>query len=284
MLARLSALGAERARWAQGHRDARLAEQEQAVLGAVRAALPDLLGAVVRLSVTTLDPGVARVRRRCPACGGRTRVPSWRPRQVRSICGPLRISRPWYHCRRCRRGSSPVDDALDLAPRAALSDGLGAWVVRLGATTTFREAAALLAELTGLVVAPDTVRAQSTRCGAALAATEQAAVAQVLATQASAAPVDEAPGALVIEADGVMVRYRDGWHEVKVGLVGGALGGPLHAPSYIAVREEAEHFGPRLLSEAARRGALDVIGWDGPLGGRSLAALRPVHVGGDGAP
>jgi hypothetical protein len=284
MLARLSALGAERARWAQGHRDARLAEQEQAVLAAVRAALPDLLGAVVRLSVTTLDPGVARVRRRCPACGGRTRVPSWRPRQVRSICGPLRISRPWYHCRRCRRGSSPVDDALDLAPRAALSDGLGAWVVRLGATTTFREAAALLAELTGLVVAPDTVRAQSTRCGAALAATEQAAVAQVLATQASAAPVDEAPGALVIEADGVMVRYRDGWHEVKVGLVGGALGGPLHAPSYIAAREEAEHFGPRLLSEAARRGALDVIGWDGPLGGRSLAALRPVHVGGDGAP
>jgi hypothetical protein len=81
-----------------------------------------------------------------------------------------------------------------------------------------------------------------------------------------------------------MVRYLDGWHEVKVGLVGGVVDGNLQAPSYIAAREEAERFGPRLLAEAARRGALEVHGWAGPLGGRSLALLRPVHVVGDGAP
>ena len=284
ILARLSALGAELAQWAQQHRDAPLVEQEAAVLAAVRTALPDLLGAVVRLSVTALDPGVTRVRRRCPTCDGRTRVQSWRPRRLQSICGPLTVSRPWYHCRRCQHGFSPVDQTLDLAPRARLSDGLRAWVVRLGATTTFREAAALLTELTGLVVAPDTVRAQSEQCGSALAAAEQAAVAQVLATQEPAAPVEAAPGTLVIEADGVLIRYRDGWHEVKVGVVGGVQDGQLHAASYVAAREEAEHFGPRLLTEAARRGALDVLGWERPLGGRNLAVLRPVHVVGDGAP
>lgn len=284
ILARLSALGAELTRWAQQHRDAPLAEQEQAVLDTVRAALPDLLGAVVQLSVSALDPGVQRVRRRCPACDGRTRVQSWRPRQVHSICGPLTVHRPWYHCRRCRQGFSPVDQTLDLAPRARLSAGLTAWVVRLGATTTFREAAAVLTELTGLVLAPDTVRAQSEQCGTALAAAEQVAVSQVVATQEAAAPVAAAPGTLVIEADGVLIRYQDGWHEVKVGVIGGVQDGALHAPSYVAAREDAEHFGPHLLTEAARRGALDVIGWEGPLGGRNLAVLRPVHIVGDGAP
>jgi hypothetical protein len=270
--------------WAHQHHDAPLAEQERAVLSLVQGALPGLLAAVVQLSVTALDPGMHDVRRRCPACDRRTSVQSWRVRQVHSICGVLRLRRPWYHCRRCRHGFSPVDQTLALAPRSQLSAGLTAWVVRLGATTTFREAAAVLAELTGLVVASDTIRAQSEQCGSAVAVADQAAVGRVLATQEPAAPVESAPGTLVVEADGVMVHYLDGWHEVKVGVIGGAQDGAVRAASYVAAREEAAEFGPRLLSEAARRGALDVIGWEGPLGGRNVAVLRPVHVVGDGAP
>ena len=38
-----------------------------------------------------------------------------------------------------------------------------------------------------------------------------------------------------------------------------------------------------MLAEAARRGALDVVGWTGPLRGRGLARLRPVVMLGDGA-
>jgi hypothetical protein len=165
-----------------------------------------------------------------------------------------------------------------------LSAPLTAWVVRLGATTTFREAAAILEELTGLSVAADTIRAQSTAAGAALASAEQTAITHVQATQEAAASVDPAPGTLLVEADGVMVRYLDGWHEVKVGLVGGVVDGALVAPSYVAAREAAGGFGPRLLAEAARRGALAVVAWEGPLGGRGLAVLRPVHVVADGAP
>lgn len=284
IVARLLALAEALTTWASEHRDASLAEQEQAVLAVVRAALPDLLGALVRLTSSALDPGVRGVRRRCPHCGTRARVDQWRTRQVRTVCGLVAIARPWYRCRSCHRGFSPVDQSLDLVPRARLSATLTGWVVRLGATTTFREAALLLEELTGLTVAPDTVRAQSEGCGTALAAAEDGAVAQVLATREPATAVDPAPGTLLVEADGVMVRYRDGWHEVKVGLVGGVVDGDLVSPSYIAAREEADHFGPRLLTEAARRGALTVVGWEGPLGGRNLARLRPLHVVGDGAP
>ena len=284
IVARLMTLAAELAAISQRQRDASLADHEGAVLAAVREALPALLTAVVEAATSALDPGVATVRRRCPRCGGRVRADSWRPRQLRTVCGAITLVRPWYTCRPCGHGFSPVDATLALAPRARLCETLTGWLVRLGATTTFREAAVLLTDLTGLDVAANTVRVQSERCGAALAATEDAAAVQVPATQESAAAVEPAPGTLVVETDGVMVRYRTGWHEVNVGPVGGVVDGDLIAPSYVAAWTEAEHFGPRLLAEAARRDALDVVDWEGPLGGRNLAVLRPVHVVGDGAP
>lgn len=221
IVAGVEALGADLVALAQRLRDAPLAEQEQAVLTVVRAALPTLLTAVVEASTSALDGGVARVRHRCPRCDRRVRVHSWRPRQLHTVCGTITLARPWYVCRPCGYGFSPVDRTLHLPERLRLSAGFHAWLVRLGATTTFRDAVAVLAALTGLSVAPETVRQHSERHGAALDDQQQGAIAQVLRTQAAAEPVTPAPGTLVVEADGVMVRYRDGWHEVKVGVVGG---------------------------------------------------------------
>lgn len=101
-----------------------------------------------------------------------------------------------------------------------------------------------------------------------------------------------------------MVRYHcpntcgctDGWHEVKLGVLGGWTGqrptAHLVKPSYVAARETATVFAHRLGTEAARRGALDIVGWEQPPGvdprlagvtGPSLAVLRSVVVLGDGA-
>src|SRR5665811_1213027 len=57
------------------------------------------------------------------------------------------------------------------------------------------------------------------------------------------------------------------------------------APSYVAAREKAARFAVRLGTEAAQRGALDVVGWRGRAadGGGHEAVLRPVVVLGDGA-
>jgi len=99
----------------------------------------------------------------------------------------------------------------------------------------------------------------------------------------------------VVETDGVMARYRDrhldgtliegDWHEIKLGLVGGWQDGQLEDASYVAARETASQFAPRLGTEAARRGALDVAGWRGlgTDGGGQEAILRRVLVLGDGA-
>jgi hypothetical protein len=270
--------------WARDHRGGALAEHEQAVLARVRAALPGLLGEVVRLSTPGLDGRHAPLREACPGCGARVRTVGWRPRAVLTVCGPVGFARPWYACRSCQRGWSPVDATLGVAPRERLSAGVRAHAVALGAATDFREAAALLEELTGLALAPETVRQHTEDAGAALAAAEAAAAAQTERTRAPVGPVDPAPGLLVVEVDGVQVPYRDGWHEVKVGLAAGCVGAQTVAPTYTAARADPASFGPRLLAVAARRGALEVVGWQGALWETALAVLRAVVVLGDGAP
>lgn len=284
IVARMMDLSTRLTEWAREHRGSTLTEHEVGVLELVRAALPGLLEEVVDLSTPGLDGRHAPLRAVCRGCGTRLVARGWRERGLLTVCGPIRIKRPWYPCGRCHTGCSPVDAALGITSRGRVSVSITDWLVELGARTAFRDATRLLERLTGLTVAPETVRRQTERAGAAIEETIQRDAAVVAATQEPAGPVDSAPGTILVETDGVMVPYRDGWHEVKLGLVAGQTGTTTVAPSYVAARSSAEQFGPRLLAEAARRGALDVVDWDGPLAGPNLAVLRTVLVLGDGAP
>jgi hypothetical protein len=285
IVACLDDLGQALTQWVQTHRDAALATHEQGVLEAVRTVLPRLLGAVVQQSTTALAPAQQRRRAPCPTCGTRREARhQWRGRTVKTVCGPVRYERPRYRCRPCHQEWSPADQTLGVAPRARLSARLDGWLAELGAATAFAPAAGLLEHLTGLRVSDETLRQHCERQGTALEAAQQAAIARVQMARDAAEAVETAPGTLLVEADGVMVRYRHtGWHEVKVGLVAGCVDGVLQAPSYVAAREEAAVFGPRLLTEAARRGALAVVRWEGARTGAGLAVLRRVVVLGDGA-
>jgi hypothetical protein len=283
IVAALNGLAEDLADWCAEGRDRTLAEHEEAVLGLVRRVLPLLLQAAIEVATTGLDPRLRRVRAACPGCGRKARPHQARRRQVATVCGPVTLERPWYHCGRCGRGWSVVEATLGVAGRARLSAGLGQWAVRLGATAPFREAAEVLAALTGLELGPETIRRHTEAAGAALRAAEDAAVARVERTQEPAEAPAPAPGLLVVQADGAMVRYTDGWHEVKLGLAAGWEGGRLQAPSYVAAREPAERFGARLAAEAARRGALAIERWEGEVTGRGLAVLRAAALYGDGA-
>ena len=283
IVAQLDALGQALLCVARAQRDQTLAVVEQEALTAMRAAMPGLLGAVLRASTSSLQPGGVGRTAPCPRCARRIPLAEWRPRTLTTVCGALTVERPWYHCRTCRHGWSPSDTTWDLAPRARVSAGLADWLVDLGASTTFADAQRELGKLSGLQVSAETIRQYTERRGAAIETAEEATAQTVLRTQEAAAPLEPAPGTLVVETDGVMVRYQSGWHEVKLGLVGGQVSGDLTALSYLAARRAADAFGPRLLAEAARRGALAIVGWDGPSTGYPLARLRPVVVLGDGA-
>lgn len=292
MLTHATVLAERLSTWAMEHRDAALGEHEQAVLAAVRAVLPALLTTMLQASTHDLDARQRPGRRPCPTCQQPCRLQSWRWRQVQTVCGPIRLQRPWFRCRPCRTGFSPVDAVWQLPARARLSDRLRQQVVELGAATTFAEAERLLDTLTGQHVAAETIRQHTEQTGTALEVQQQAQIARVQQTGEAVGPVDPAPGLLLVEADGVMVRFQDGWHEAKVGTLAGWDGEQAQQPSYVAAREGPEPFGLRLLAEAARRGALDVVGWEQPAGtdprlagatGPSLAVLREVQVLGDGA-
>lgn len=283
MITQLTALGTALLGIASEHSDTTLAFLEEAVLEAVREVLPRLLEEVLKASTTSLQPPESHWHRRCPKCGERTPAQSWRGRTVTTICGPISFERPWFVCRRCHHGFSPADETLDLQPRMRLSDGVREWVIDLGGRTSFAEAAGCLERLTGLKVSPETVRQKTEGYGKELEVEQQRVSEQVAKTRQAAAPLDPAPGMLVVQTDGVMVRYLDGWHEVKLGLVGGHQDGKTVAPSYVAARLSVDAFGPRLAAEAARRGALEVVAWQGPVTQRGLAVLREVVVLGDGA-
>ena len=274
------------------HRDHSLAVHEDGVLAAWRAAAPALLEAVLRLATTGLEANARPISQRCPRCQQRRGVQSLRKRGVQTRVGPIGLERWWHHCWRCRHGWSPPDQALGLAAYQQTSDGLARWEAALGAMTTFREAAKLLAELAGVHVGSETLRTQAERVGTELEGQQRRAMEHVEQThEPPLAEHDPAPGLLVVETDGVMVRYRDrhldgtqvegDWHEVKLGVVGGWQHGQLQQASYVAAREPAPSFAPRLGAEAARRGALDVVTWH-PWDG-TPAELRRVIVLGDGA-
>ena len=303
IVALLEQAGEQLERWARDHRRATLAEHEQGVLRIFRQLMGAALGAVLTRALALDQPSTARLRASCPDCGQR-RKPHGRPRsrQVLSVCGPARIQRSYYYCEPCRRGWAPADATLELAPYQALSAGSQHWLTLVGGLEPFRPAAALLDELTGLGVGAETVRGHTETAGGLLDLCRQTATAQVVATGEPVGPVEPAEGLLVVQTDGVFIRYLDDWHEVKLGLVSGcAVGAPavgeqpaqrhrLVGPSYLATRLPAQRFGPQLLAEAARRGALEVVGWehgpgDEPVDLRvpALAVLREVVVLGDGA-
>jgi hypothetical protein len=288
----LAALGRALLEHARAHRDRSLAEHEGGVLAAMRTAAPVLLEAVLQLATTGLEANARPIAARCPRCQRRRGVHSRRTRQVQTRLGPVRLQRWWHQCWACARGWSPPDQALELAPYQQTSPGLARWEAALGAITTFREAAKLLADLAGVHVGSETLRTQAERIGTELEGQQRAAMAFVEhAHEPPAGEHDAAPGTLVVETDGVMVRYRDrhldgalvegDWHEVKLGVAGGWQAGQLQQPSYVAAREPAVAFARRVGAEAARRGALDVVKWH-PWDG-TPAELRPVVVLGDGA-
>jgi hypothetical protein len=283
IVAAVTALAESLATWCEEGRDGRLEQHEAAVLERVRRVLPQLLEAVVEVATSGLAPRVRAQRSACPGCGRTVRPHQERSRQVLTQCGAVTIERPWYTCARCHHGWSVAETTLGVTSRQRSSAGLVAWLVRLGATTDYREAAELLDALTGLAVGPETIRRACIRAGTEIRAAEAAAIRQTQRTREAAESLDPAPGLLVLEADGAMIQFTDGWHEVKIGMVAGWDGDRLVAPSYVAARETATAFGPRLATEAARRGALAVERWEGSVTRRGLAILRPALILADGA-
>jgi Uncharacterised protein family (UPF0236) len=240
-----------------------LDELEQQVMCTVKNVGAALLSGVAHLAVPAYPPATTP----CP-CGQTAKNPRLRSATVKTVLGPLTLTRPYYTCAACHHGLAPLDQQLGLCA-GGISAGLDELLALLGATEdSFAAAAAVLEKLTLVTVCPNTVREATEQLGHVLQAHEQ----QVLAVaQASSTPppVRQPPAPrMYVSMDGVLVHIRGtGWKEIKLGALYSTCERRSRrhpdrctvstvAASFVADLAEAASFGEQLWAEAAARGVL----------------------------
>lgn len=249
------------------------------------------VGSVLLEQLLNSDHGGHRGQR--VPCGGghQAEFIDYRPKQLQTILGTVRVERAYYHCPACpaqRRGLIPKDHDLDVVG-TSFSPGLRRLMARVGAQEAFATASRDLAELAGVVVPSKTIERSAEGAGGAAEAANQAERAAILAGRVQ--PI-AAASRLYVAMDGTGVpavpkdtegrpgKGPDGrahTREAKLGCVFTQThfdeeGWPVRDPdstTYIGAIEPVEQFGPRLHTEAVRRG---------------LQHATTVIVLGDGAP
>jgi hypothetical protein len=110
----------------------------------------------------------APARARCPRDGAHQgRLVAPRARTVRTLLGPVQITRGYYHCAACARaktsgGFAPLDDRLGITT-ASLSPGLARAAALAGSEMPYAKSFDLIATVTGLELASASTLARTTR-------------------------------------------------------------------------------------------------------------------------
>lgn len=260
LTARMADLARQLSDWAR-EAPRTLAEMEEQAMSIAKDLGTALVGGVCQLAAS---PPPARQA----ACGCGRLVPYQRrrPAAVLTVLGAIRVRRPVYWCRTCRRSVVPFDAQVGLCP-GSISAGLDELLALLGAREdSFEEAAAVLAKLTLVRVCPNLARAATERLGRVLAAAEQQAVAAAWAGQLPP-PAAPPPTRLYVSVDGLLVHTHAGWKELKLGAIYTTVTAPSRKRpdqllirardiSYIGDLTDPETLGRLLWTEAARRGVL----------------------------
>ena len=224
---------------------------------------------------TLLSDRDGHARRTDCECGAQARFHDRRRKRVVTALGAVELQRDYFVCPSCRRGQSPRDRELDVEG-VQLSPGVRRMLAAVGSETSFEQGREQLELLAGLPLTAKSVERQAEAIGADMEAGEQREIRRAKQLElpevcAPAVPV------LYIEMDGtgvpVVHKEREGragkaegqparTREVKLGCVftqtkTDPKGRPIRDPdstSYVAAIEPADKFGPRLYTEAWRRG------------------------------
>ena len=197
-------------------------------------------------------------------CGRELRYKGQQQRSPETLVGRISWQRGYYYCESCRRGRYPLDKALGIGP-GQFSDGVQSGRCRLGAALPFGLAAESFTALTGVSVSPWEAERLTEGRGAALEAHQEREqeAARRGQQEVNGAAVPPASGVGAVALDAAKVRFDDGWHEVKAGVVfwaepqraeWGLAGGKARHQSYAAEAGPMEPAGERLYREALRRG------------------------------
>jgi len=260
---------------------------EQQVMRTAKELGATLLAGLAQLLVPAVPPPTALC-----SCGRSVPYQRMRPATLKTILGPRRLTRPYYHCAICHQGVLPFDQQVDICA-GGISAGLDELLALLGATQdAFAVAATVLERLTLVTICPNRVRAATEHLGAVLRNAEQTVQTAALATcipppvrqplavttgpgasspsgNCPPLPVHQPPPArMYVSMDGVLVHlHAEGWKEVKLGTIYTTTQACVRRrPEQVVVRAvdqsfvvdlaDAASFGPHLWAEAAQRGVL----------------------------
>jgi hypothetical protein len=201
----------------------------------------------------------------CCECG---RIPRYKGKQWRTLqtwVGSVRLERSYFHCGGCGTGRYPLDETLSIPRREHFSDGVQQGVCLLGAQMPFERAAEAMEALSGISVSPREIERMTEERGLALEErlqTEDQQVLRMIPPHSVSGPNTQGVWAVTLDAG--KVRYTDGWHDAKAGVVfwaeptydeEGEIGGArAMQQSYVAQVGSMEAAGERLSAEAWRRG------------------------------
>jgi hypothetical protein len=156
------------------------------------------------------------------ACGGQPQAQQRRPRQVLLLFGLVTLRLRRYRCSGCHGWQCPGEAILQLRSRQRLTRTVEEWLGRFGLAWSYAVGAREVGRLLpGVAVSAKTVERCVARCGAAVAAREEAAATVAAADERAVACTGPAlvnPHRRWVALDGVMVRARGAgqWLEIQV--------------------------------------------------------------------
>ena len=192
----------------------------------------------------------AEQERACPRCGRRMRNKGEQERGMVTPLGPVRWRRRYYYCPSCGEGHYPLDERWGMGD-GQFTQAYQAGMTVLGASVSYGMASQVFERLTGVSVSGREVARTTVERGACVEEERQSEQREWVER---GPPEDRAAtsGPWQCSLDAAKVRFRDGWHEVKAGVVC-PLRGKKHA-SYVVEVGPMEQAGAKLYAEVVRRG------------------------------
>jgi len=232
-------------------------------------------------------------------CGQAARFKEMRTKAFLSVVGPVRIRRPYYLCSHCSKGQHPVDCELGIVGLES-SPGVRRMEAVVGSASPFGRGCEPLKLLAGLDVTAKAIERTAETIGDAIAKCELDDIARAKQLVLPIVSKQNIPKLYVLMAGtgvpavlaetqgraGKLEGQRAHTRECKLGCVFTQTtvddeGRPIRDPgstTYTGAIETAEEFGPRIYTEAWRRGwewaTLRIVLGDGAIWLWNLADLH----------
>ena len=155
----------------------------------------------------------------CKSCKAKMKFQRYRRRRLITPFGKTSFERAYYYCTACKRGSSPLDDRLEVGSRE-FSPRLQRIIAREAAHVSFGVVENNLKESFELRISDEAIREVSQELGQKARIWEDRQADFYKDKPLAEKPVQSEAKTWILEIDGKRVGFQDrNWNEVKVGVI-----------------------------------------------------------------